>query len=170
MAPSNSPQWARQVSSYIPPTDSSQIIDYQSLPAHQMAAFSIPQQAPQMGAYPPVQQASQFARHGYRVQQQAYYPLVQQPQQPGGYYTPITAPQPSDYVPHYDPQNQAQVVAQQYCMQQGQIQRHQVQQASMQYQPNLQDNLRNSAAMVAQANAANPKSQFRLEDFLPQYH
>jgi hypothetical protein len=162
---SNSPQRPREVSSYISPTHPSQVVDYQSLPAHQMAAFNIPQQAPQMRAYPSAQRASQFALQGYQVQPQVYCPQVQQPQQPGRYYTPISTQQPFGSAPKYDHQNQAQVVAQQYRMQQDQIQP-----SGIQYQPSLQDNLRNSAAMVAQANAANPKPQFRLEDFLSQHH
>ena len=167
MASSSSPQRAGQVSSYNSPTQPSQVVGHQSLPTNQMAAFSIPQQAPQMGAYPAMQQTSQFVQQGHHVQPQAYYPQFQQPKQSGRYYTPIPAPQPNGYVTRYDPHNQAQIVAQQYRMQQGQMQGQQIQQSGMQYQPSLQDNLRNSAAMVAQANAANSRPQFRVEDFLP---
>jgi hypothetical protein len=146
------------VSSYISPTHPSQVVGYQSLPPHQLVDFIIPQQAPQMGAYPSMQQTSQCAQQGHYVQPQAYYPQLQQPQQPGRY----PAKRPIGYVPQYDPQNQAQVVAQQYRMQQDQMQRQQIQQSGIQYKPNLQDNLRDSAAMVARAGA-----KYTVEDFLP---
>jgi hypothetical protein len=170
MAPSKPPQQARQVSSYISSVHPSQVVGYQSLPINQMAALNIPQQAAQMGAYPSMQQTSQFAQQERHFQPQAYNSQLQQPQQPGKYYAPIPVMQPIGYGPQYDPQNQAQVVAQQYRMQQDQMQRQQIEQSGMQYQPSLQDNLRNSAAMVPQANAANPTSQFTVEDFLPQRH
>jgi hypothetical protein len=169
-SPQTTPQPAGQASSYGSPNNTCQAAGQQSPSIHQMAAFNVPQQFTQTGINSNTQQAWQLAQQVNQVQPQSYYPPLQQPQPTDRYYAPIPAPQPNGYVPRYDPQNQAQIVVQQHQMQQNQVQRQQIQQSGTQYQPTIQDNLTYSANMVAQANAANPKRQFRVEDFLKQRH
>jgi hypothetical protein len=164
-SPQTTPQPAGQTLPYGSPNNTCQATGQQS-----PAAFNVPQQFTQTGICSNTQQARQLAQQVHQVQPQSSYSPLQQPQPADRYYTPIPASQPNGYVPRYDPQNQAQIVVQQHRMQQNQAQRQQIQQSGTQYQPTIQDNLTYSANMVAQANAANPKRQFRVEDFLNQRH
>ncbi len=169
-SPQITPHLARQGSSYGSPIKASQGAGHQSANAQQMAAFDLLQQHSQIGVHIDTPQAWQLAQQGHQVQPQVYYPLPQQSQQPGRYYTPMPVQQPNGFAPTYDPQNHAQFVAQQHRMQQDQIQRQQIQQPGLLYQPTFQDNLNYSAKVAAQANAGNPKRQFKVEDFLNQRH
>jgi hypothetical protein len=164
-SPQSTPQPAGQASSYGSPNNASQGVGKQSPVTHHMAAFNIPQQSAQMGVYSDLQQAWHHTQQGQQVQPQVYYPPLQHAQQPVRYYSPIPVPQPNGYFAQYDPQNQAQIVAQQHRMQQNQLRHQQIQQSGMQYQPTMEDNLNYNAKIIAQANAGNTKRGFTVHDF-----